>query len=427
MRVRAIPPPRRLLWLARHLMITASVCGTLLHVVILASMWSTAAAPWLAVLAVVTVSGNIALTAPGYRWFGPERAEAVRAVFNVVIHAGLGVISGWGQPAWLLLPFVTSITAAPPSQQVWARVVAIVIVFDGTALATGGRAIDAVTFTGVSLFIQLLLSAHLELTTNLLAERDRTLAELDAAQRHAVAQEKLASVGQLAAGVAHEINNPMCFVTANVADLLDELRRAPALPATLVEYRDQIIPETVDGIARVNAIVGDMRRFARSDPEPLVTFALASEIVATTRLARTQLGPGQHLHVDVDADLWLHGSPRQLDQALLNLIVNAIQALPGPGDIRVRGRAIDDDQLELTVADTGTGMGPETLARLFEPFFTTRPVGSGVGLGLAVVHGVAAAHGGRIDVDSALGAGSTFRLVLPRARRSASDGAARSR
>jgi signal transduction histidine kinase len=225
-------------------------------------------------------------------------------------------------------------------------------------------------------------------------------------------QERLASIGQLAAGIAHEINNPMCFVTANVDDLLADLRAEPTLAPRLVPYRDEILPETVGGIARVNSIVGDLRRFARGEPAARVDFDLSDEIAAAVRMARTQLQPRQALVATVAAGLRLRGLPRQLGQVALNLITNALAAIEAGGTVTVSlGRR--GDAIELVVVDDGVGMTAALQARIFEPFFTTRPPGRGMGLGLAVVHGVVTEHGGEVEVDSAPGRGARVTVRLP--------------
>jgi signal transduction histidine kinase len=243
--------------------------------------------------------------------------------------------------------------------------------------------------------------------------------ELKAAQTIAIANEKLASIGLLAAGVAHEINNPMSFVTANLNGLIEDCRARGDLPAWLVEYRDDVIPATLDGISRVNAIVADLRRFARGEPEKPVAFDLTDEVAAAVRISRAQLGANQVLHAELAATPRLVGMPRQVSQVALNLIVNAVQAIGPEGRVSV-STAEESGQAIVTVSDDGCGMSPETLGKLFSPFFTTKATGKGTGLGLAVVHGIIQAHRGRIEVESQPGKGSTFRIYLPSASASAS-------
>jgi signal transduction histidine kinase len=230
--------------------------------------------------------------------------------------------------------------------------------------------------------------------------------------QHALEHEKFSSLGMMAAGVAHEINNPMSFVTSNVNLLLKDLKQQPSLPAPLKEYVDEVLPETLEGIRRVNAIVGDLRRFARGDAEALVEYDLNEEVRSALRAVEGHLG-----HCRVELALGevgrLMGRPQQIVQALVNLLVNAGQATPAGGQVLISTRQ-QGEKLCVEIRDTGAGMAPETLRNLFRPFFTTRPHGAGIGLGLAVVHGIITAHGGHIEVTSQPGQGSAFTVYLPR-------------
>jgi signal transduction histidine kinase len=246
----------------------------------------------------------------------------------------------------------------------------------------------------------------------------RTHGELEAAHQElqqlhqrALEQERLSSLGMLAAGVAHEINNPMSFVTSNVHSMLRDLRDEPNLSEVMKEYVDDVLPATLDGIKRVNTIVGDLRRFARGDPEAHTSYELDAEVETALRIAHGQLS-----HVRVEKELGgvgrSVGRPRQIVQVLVNLLVNAGQATAAGGEVRIRTRR-DADSLHVEVSDTGTGMSEETKRHLFEPFFTTKPAGEGTGLGLSVVHGIVKSHGGRIEVESEEGQGTCFKLRLP--------------
>ncbi|HZA49364.1 MAG TPA: ATP-binding protein, partial [Myxococcaceae bacterium] len=203
------------------------------------------------------------------------------------------------------------------------------------------------------------------------AELDKAHQELKAAQQIALANEKLASIGLLAAGVAHEINNPMSFVSSNLAELIADLRDRADVPAWLAEYRDDILPATLDGAARVNAIVADLRRFARGEPEKPVAFDLADEVAAAVRISRAQLGPNQILDANLRATPKLVGMPRQISQVALNLIVNAVQAIGPKGRVSVT-TGEESGEAVVTVSDDGYGMSSETVAKLFSPFFTTK-------------------------------------------------------
>ncbi|HEX5752636.1 MAG TPA: ATP-binding protein [Archangium sp.] len=233
-------------------------------------------------------------------------------------------------------------------------------------------------------------------------------------QAQLVAQEKLSSLGMLAAGIAHEINNPMAFVTSNIRSLSKDLAAQPQLPEELREYVDDVLPATLDGIRRVNAIVADLRRFARNDPEAPVEFDLNHEVSSAIRLSQGELKHRCGVELELGELPPLVGQPRQIGQVLVNLIVNAAQSLPSQGGVVKVSTSAGPDEVLVRVRDNGAGMSQETLGRLFQPFFTTKPVGEGTGLGLAVAYGIVTGHGGRIEAESEPGRGSCFTVRLPR-------------
>ncbi len=399
---------------ARRLIITAQVFGSLLQAAVFFSLWGNPSAQWIQVgLWLLGAGGNMVIPVILMPRIGYERGETLRTAYNLAVHIPLCILCEWSFVSWLFVPFLTALATAPPARYVLARIMVQLLCFDVVAALTGASWHDLLIFTGISLFLYFVTTAYLSLVSNLLRERDRTLIELHDAQQLAIAQEKMASIGQIAAGIAHEINNPMCFVTANIQALLDDLQNAPQLPAALIEYRDEVIPETMDGIKRVNSIVDDLRRFARGEPERFVPFDLSAEIAAAVRMARTQAKPSQKLELEVPPSLTMTGMPRQLGQVVLNLIVNSLQALRDHGRVTVIA-AVRNELVEVTVSDDGAGMTDEARARIFEPFYSTRDR-QGMGLGLAMVNNIVRAHGGTIDVSSAPGAGSCFRMTMPRA------------
>ncbi|WP_309894207.1 ATP-binding protein [Archangium sp.] len=237
--------------------------------------------------------------------------------------------------------------------------------------------------------------------------------QLQRMQARLVAQEKLSSLGMLAAGVAHEINNPMAFVTSNVHALSRDLEGLHQRPQELREYVEEVLPATLDGIRRVNAIVADLRRFACDDPGKSTLFDLNAEVCSALRLSQGELKGRSDVQVELGELPPLVGQARQIGQVLVNLIVNAAQALPEKGGVVKVSTQARSGEVLVRVRDNGLGMSAEVRDKLFQPFFTTKPVGQGTGLGLAVAYGIITAHGGSIEVESEPGKGTCFTVRLP--------------
>jgi two-component system NtrC family sensor kinase len=262
-------------------------------------------------------------------------------------------------------------------------------------------------------------------------------ARLDELQRHAVQlaeaqaqllhSERMATVGQLSAGIAHEINNPIAFVSSNLRSLerycLTLQQLAPQLLAAVqgedaaeLEFilRDvpALIAESLDGTRRVTDIVQGLRQFARLDQGQRAPADLHEILESALRIVRNEIAADCELVRDYGVLPPLRACAGQLGQVFVNLIVNASQALGGPGRITLTTR-YEAGSVSITVADTGSGIDPENLAKLFTPFFTTKDVGKGTGLGLSTCYAIVRDHGGRIDVASTPGAGSAFTVVLP--------------
>ncbi len=243
--------------------------------------------------------------------------------------------------------------------------------------------------------------------------------QLEAQLRHA---QKMEAVGQLAAGVAHEINNPMAFVRANLGELMRELAElrqairglpgAEELDAAFEEV-DELLRDSVEGVDRVVAIVRDVREFAhRSGEEEPQLIRLDELLEGVLRLAGRHLAPGTRIRRRSCGPVFVQGSPDQLRQVFLNLIVNASDAVEAGGTIEIRLEA-RGARAVVSVVDDGIGIEPEILDRLFDPFFTTKPPGKGTGLGLSISYDIVRRHGGEIQVESEPGRGSVFRVVLP--------------
>jgi signal transduction histidine kinase len=273
-----------------------------------------------------------------------------------------------------------------------------------------------------------------------LAEQNRQLRETQAALVHS---EKLASLGQLAAGMAHEINNPVAYVTNNLAvlnrdvrsvmDVLETYRRGssvlaqadPELAAEATHLEQQcdlawiqenlprLIEASVDGLARVRDIVKNLRDFARLDEAELDGLDLNVALQCTAEVLRHEIEAKQiTLKTGLGELPLVVCRPGKVNQVFHNLLLNAIQASEVGGVIELRTAAQQDEAI-VEVQDHGCGIDGTNLSRIFEPFFTTRAVGRGTGLGLAICYGVVCDHGGSIEVDSEVGHGSTFRVKLP--------------
>ena len=220
--------------------------------------------------------------------------------------------------------------------------------------------------------------------------------------------EKLAVVGQLAAGVAHEINNPLTTILAN-AQLLQR-----SLPP---EDKDnqEMVALIIQASDRASQAVRDLLDFARRERYELTPTDLNETIQRTLALIRHELGSRSiTLKFDPAVDLpAVNASQDHLQGVWLNLLINAIDAIdPGPGTIHITTSRVDDS-FEISVADSGQGIPPEHISRIFEPFYTTKEPGSGTGLGLSVCHQIVTRHGGKILVNSQPDEGTTFTVYLP--------------
>jgi PAS domain S-box-containing protein len=242
---------------------------------------------------------------------------------------------------------------------------------------------------------------------------DRREAELRLMQA-----ERMASVGTLAAGVAHEINNPLAFISANIQFVLEEL--GTLLPVEKVSEIGSALGEARQGADRVRDIVRDLKLFSRADEEAKLLPVDVCRVVETAlHMGWNEVRHRARLVKDLQPVPPVLGNEGRLGQVFLNLIVNAAQAMREGGvdsntlflstGVDARGRVF------VSVGDTGHGIPAETLGRIFEPFFTTKPVGLGTGLGLSICHGIVSRLGGDIEVESTVGKGTTFRVVLPAA------------
>lgn len=229
-------------------------------------------------------------------------------------------------------------------------------------------------------------------------------------QLHAV--QKMEALGQLAGGVAHDMNNLLQAMLSTVTLVTAN----PTLTAS-VRTRCQ---ELEDHIRRGAALVRQLLLFSRRETARREVVELNRTLADAVAMLRRLVRENVELRViPANAELFVEGDRGQLEQVLINLVVNAVDAMPGGGVVEVRTGA-EDDSVWLAVRDTGCGIAPEIRERIFEPFFTTKEAGQGTGIGLAVVHGIVTGGGGRVEVASVPGAGSTFTVYLPRSRERAS-------
>ncbi|HTN51271.1 MAG TPA: ATP-binding protein, partial [Anaeromyxobacter sp.] len=234
-------------------------------------------------------------------------------------------------------------------------------------------------------------------------------------RRRAEVAERLAALGTLAAGVAHEINNPLTFVTANLAWAREQLERAPPdEPRTLAL---QALRDADEGSRRVARIVRDLGAVSRLPVGGRVPIDPRTEVGGALKLVQHQVRHRAGLVTRLEPVPPVRAAEFELGQVVVNLVVNAIHAIPEGEperhEIRVATRTSPDGWAVVEVADTGHGIPEPLRGRIFEPFFTTKAVGEGTGLGLSVCHGLVTALGGRIEIESEPGRGSCFRVLLP--------------
>jgi two-component system, NtrC family, sensor kinase len=265
--------------------------------------------------------------------------------------------------------------------------------------------------------------------------------KLEDAHCQLLQSEKLASIGQLAAGVAHEINNPICFVNANLSSLKDYaaklltmldayescgglLQQDPVIAARLQQVRKEadidfvrsdiasLIAESLEGTDRVRIIVQDLRDFSRAGEAVWEWANIHACLDSTLNVVRNEIRYKAEVIRDYGVLPQVECYPSQLNQVFMNLLINGAQSIAGQGSITIRTGA-EGGEVWVAISDTGAGIAPENMARIFDPFFTTKPVGKGTGLGLSLCYGIVERHGGRIAVRSTVGEGTTFTIHLP--------------
>ena len=270
-------------------------------------------------------------------------------------------------------------------------------------------------------------------------ELETLLAQLNQTQTQLLQSEKLASLGQLAAGIAHEINNPIGFVSSNINSLkrhhqllnqlFDQLEQQLAsLPASnreailqlqqqieldyLRSDLDELVEESLEGLDRVKKIVRDLNTFSRADRDEWEHTDLIRCLDSTVNMVRSELKQKAELIKAYQPLPPVECKPSQISQVVINLLLNAAQAITQHGRITLT-TGHDEQRIWIEISDTGCGIADEDRSRVFEPFFTTKPVGEGTGLGLSVSYNIIRAHHGSLSFTSVVGQGSCFRIELP--------------
>jgi signal transduction histidine kinase len=265
-----------------------------------------------------------------------------------------------------------------------------------------------------------------------MAERERAQKERDRMAAELLQGQKIQAIGQLSAGIAHEINNPLSYILSNLRCLeeyLEELAPFMGIPPRPEPMKEAFRPprtdlaqirgdfrnalrESLEGAEKIRRIVRSLREFSHLDEHEIRSVDLKECIESALRLCANEINHKAKVVRELGEMPRVRCYPQQIEQVLVNLIMNALQAIPEWGEIAV-GTRQEQGQAVIRVRDTGSGIAPENMKKLFEPFFTTKPVGKGTGLGLHVAYKIAKAHGGRIDVTSKVGVGTEFSVILP--------------
>lgn len=293
------------------------------------------------------------------------------------------------------------------------------------------------SFSRIILRLQDLIHRQFETLNDLLQSNDR----LEEAQEHLLQSDKMASVGQLAAGVAHEINNPIGFVYSNLntlekyfqdtfymLELYEEAESSITNPEVMAKLKAakadldikflkadlrELMHESKDGISRVIQIVRNLKDFSHLDAtEEWHFYNLHKGLDSTLNIVNNEIKDKADVIKEYGTIPDVECISSQINQVFMNLLVNACHAIENHGTITIR-TGLQGDEVWVEIADSGKGIKPEHLNKIFDPFFTTKPVGKGTGLGLSLSYGIIQKHNGRIVLQSEVGKGTTFRIVLP--------------
>lgn len=264
--------------------------------------------------------------------------------------------------------------------------------------------------------------------------------QLSNAKSQLLQSEKMASIGQLAAGIAHEINNPVGYIRSNlevlanhVKDINEFMQATKAVIADqklinddrymallkhydmdyIIEDTDDIVSSNIEGVDRISEIVNGLKTFSHQGESDFSALSISQIVSAALNVVKNELKYKHDVqHLITQQDIYVFGKLGQLQQVFVNLFVNAAQAMPDGGSITI-DYVLDNNSCQILVTDTGSGMSETTQKQLFDPFYTTKAVGEGTGLGLSISYSIVESHKGSIEVQSAKGKGTTFIITLP--------------
>jgi signal transduction histidine kinase len=231
--------------------------------------------------------------------------------------------------------------------------------------------------------------------------------ELKRRNEQLVHSNKLASLGILTSGVAHELNNPLNNISTSIQILLEEVDEFD------IAYKQELLRETEIQIDRARDIIKDLLEFSRDRSYVPVHVNFKDLMNKTIKLIKGEIPTNLTLDIDIQENLDVKVAPYRIQRVLMNMIMNAVHAMEDGGQLNITARQAEKEEFFFQIRDTGKGISPENITRIFDPFFTTKGVGQGTGLGLSVSHGIIEQHGGRIYVASEPGKGTTFTVFLP--------------
>ena len=273
-------------------------------------------------------------------------------------------------------------------------------------------------------------------------ELSKAYKDLQDTQDQLVQSEKMASLGRLVAGAAHELNNPISFIYSNVPHLREYIHDIKTVlgkyhdicgsPASEIADRisdierlkeelgldytaedlDRLVDDIDEGARRTKGIVEDLKAFSRSDEGRIEDTDINENIEKSLSLLVDHYKSRITIHKDYDSLPRVRCYAGQIGQVFVNLIANACQAIEDEGDIWIATH-LENDTVAISIRDNGVGIASDTIGKVFDPFFTTKDVGEGAGLGLSVSYGIIERHKGEISVDSEVGSGTTFTVQIP--------------